>query len=193
MSMTHEPLALPRFTVSMAGGTPEITIPAKKDWSLLALLGFWLCGWTVGGILAFDNLRSGAGQSGQFWPMLLWLGIWLIGEVLMGYCIVWFLTGAEIARIRGSNLELVHRILGYERKRSFRGLDIRNLSAREPDSNVRRKTLATPLGSPSHTSCVKFDYGARTVYFAMGLDEAEGRQIVEQLKRHLPVNNEPGP
>jgi hypothetical protein len=33
---------------------------------------------------------------------------------------------------------------------------------------------------------VKFSYGGRTFYAAQSLDEAEGRLIVERLKRHLP-------
>jgi hypothetical protein len=33
---------------------------------------------------------------------------------------------------------------------------------------------------------VKFNHGARTIYVAQGLDEAEGRLIVEHLRRRLP-------
>jgi hypothetical protein len=37
---------------------------------------------------------------------------------------------------------------------------------------------------------IKFDYGARTIRVAQGLDEAEGRRIVDQLKDWLPAPQE---
>lgn len=49
-----------------------------------------------------------------------------------------------------------------------------------------RYRLSVPFLPRAQTGAIKFSYGGRTVYAAQGLDEAEGRMIVERLARHLP-------
>jgi hypothetical protein len=48
--------------------------------------------------------------------------------------------------------------------------------------------LQVPFLNVGRTGSVKFDYGPRTIYAAAGLDDAEGRLIVEQLSRRLPAS-----
>ena len=39
---------------------------------------------------------------------------------------------------------------------------------------------------PSAEGALQFNYGARTIRLATGLDEAEGQLIVDRIKRSLP-------
>jgi hypothetical protein len=43
------------------------------------------------------------------------------------------------------------------------------------------------------SGAVRFDYGARTIYAAAGLDAAEGQMIVDRLKKRLPAGVERTP
>jgi hypothetical protein len=189
MRRTYEPLASPRYTVASAGGMPEITIRAQTSGFMLAFLGVWLSIWTAGGIYAASTLLSEPAQSGGPWSILPWLGLWLLGEVLVAAALAWFATGAQIVRIRGSDLERADRVLGFEHRKAYPGSDIRNLHAREPDGYTGpRRPLATPINRDKRNSSIAFEHAGRTVYLAMGLDRRDGQQIVAQLARHLPAS-----
>jgi hypothetical protein len=49
-----------------------------------------------------------------------------------------------------------------------------------------RFQFSLPFLMRTRSGAIKFSYGGRTVYAAQGLDEAEGRMVVERLLRHLP-------
>ena len=50
----------------------------------------------------------------------------------------------------------------------------------------RYNSMSLPFLIRNRTGSVRFNYGARTIYLAAGLDEAEGRLIVDRLRRFLP-------
>ena len=75
-----------------------------------------------------------------------------------------------------------------KRSRLYRGSEVRNLSASEAPPIFARMQLYIPFVMKPKWGAVKFGYGGRTVYLAQGLDEAEGRMIVERLLRGLPAN-----
>lgn len=188
MNAKYEPLPTARFTTSTVDGSYQIAIPVQKNWFVLAFLGFWLTAWTVGGVAAFVQVLTST-HTNERMTSLFFLGPWLLGFLAVGYVTLWLLTGEEILSVKGSDLEVSYRSFGYGRARLYRGTDIRNLSAQEPDilSRFYRFPLPMPFGSWLNLGSIQFDYGPRTIHVAAGLDKPEGQLIIEQLKRFLPT------
>ena len=94
--------------------------------------------------------------------------------------------GRRVARRRRRDLEIGETIAGFTRVRLYRGGDIRGLAAAEAPPFYAQFQFSLPFVMRARSGAVKFHYGARTVYAAQGLDEAEGRMIVGHLARRLP-------
>lgn len=173
----------PRFRVEpKADGGQRIVIPAQRSLFVMAFLLVWLCGWTFGGVNVAHQLTR------QFEPFLaFWLCGWALGEAAVICALLWMTFGRETLRSVGGNLEISASIFGLARRRLYRAADMRSLSAA---ADVRayngRGMMDIPLLWTPRSGAVKFSYGGRTVYAGVGLDETEGRAIVDLLKQRLP-------
>jgi hypothetical protein len=172
----------PRFRLERAAdGGERVVIPARRNPFVMAFMAVWLCGWTVGGIAALSSLLV------KFVPFVaIWCCGWALGEAFVLASLVWMAVGKESLRVVRGDLEAAAEIPGFARRRLYRGAEVRDLAASSsPAFPFNRRTDLPLLWQPASGS-VKFTYGARTVYAAVGLDEAEGRQIVDWLKTRLP-------
>jgi hypothetical protein len=184
MSPRYETIPAPRFVVESVDGAEQITIRAQRNIFLMLFLPVWLCGWTFGGVAAFTSLWTRG-----FQPFLLvWLCGWALGEIFVAATLCWMFSGAEILRVIGSDLEVGYQMLGLARRKLYRGGEIRDLTSwTAPIVGQRYRYQASlPFLTGAQSGAVKFNYGARTIYLAAGLDEPEGRLIVDRLKRGLP-------
>jgi hypothetical protein len=180
MAGRYEAVKPPRFEVEQGLGGDRIRIHARRNIFVLLFLPLWLIGWTAGGIAAITEfLRTGQ-------PFLaLWLCGWAAGWIFVCAAIGWMLFGSEQIGTPGGDLEIGHRLFGWTRSRLYNGRDVTHLSAAESPVFGRYR-IVVPFLARARTGAIKFSYGGRTVYAAQGLDEAEGRLIVERLLRHLP-------
>jgi hypothetical protein len=182
MSTQYEEPRAPRFVVETVDGHEQIAIAAQRNIFIMLFLLLWLGGWTVGGISAIGALSSKG-----FEPFLVfWLGGWALGEAFAAATLCWLFFGAEILRASGSDLEVSYQMLGFSRRRLFRGSEIRNLSSYAVPAFGRYNQMPLPFLPGNRTGSVKFAYGARTIYVAAGLDESEGQLIVDRLRERLP-------
>jgi len=182
MSTQYEQINAPRFVVETVGGHEQIAIAAQRNIFIMLFLLVWLGGWTVGGVAAIGALLSTS-----FQPFLVfWLGGWALGEALVAATLCWLFSGVEVLRVLGSDLEVSHQMLGFTRRRLFRGSEIRDLSSYATPFFGRYNQMPLPFLAGNKTGSVKFTYGARTIYLAAGLDEPEGRLIVDRLRQRLP-------
>ncbi|MDE3175322.1 MAG: hypothetical protein KGM15_04335 [Pseudomonadota bacterium] len=175
------PLA-PRFRVEAAAdGGQRIVVPARRSLFLMAFLTVWLAGWSFGGAAAMARMWA------DFSPFLaFWLCGWALGEAGVIATLAWMAAGRETIRAAGADLEISAELLGFVRRRLYRGAHIHNLSAAGSPELFARRRLDNPMLWAPASGGVKFVYGARTVYAGVGLDEAEGAMIVDLLKRRLP-------
>jgi hypothetical protein len=182
MSVRYEEKKAPRFVVETVDGREQITIKAQRNLFLMLFLLVWICGWTFGGISAMKALTLG------FQPFLaFWLAGWALGWVVVVATLGWMLSGAEIVRVIGSDLEVGYRLFGFTRRKLFRGGDIRDFRAYASPAFGRYNQSSPPFLPGNKSGCVKFSYGARTMYLGAGLDESEGRLIVDRLRKRLPA------
>jgi hypothetical protein len=97
----------------------------------------------------------------------------------------WMLFGSETLRVISGDLEIAHHLLRWSRRRLYQGEEIRNLRSDQPSWQSRFQP-SLPLFRGIKSGAVRFDYGARTIYAATGLDAAEGEMIIARLQKRLP-------
>ncbi len=180
MTQHYEPIAAPRFDVEQTPDGERVRIRPRRQIFPMVFLPIWLVLWTLGGLFSL------AAIPGDVSPYtVVFLGFWAVGLVLVIVSFVWLLVGSETLAVIAGDLEVVHGGLGLSRRWVYEGAQIQNLQVAErPAWVARRSTLpfrANTAGS------VKFDYGARTIYLAPGLEDAEGAMIVERLASQLPA------
>jgi hypothetical protein len=170
-----------RHRVEMVDGVEQLRIPVRRQWWVLLFLPLWLILWSAGGVMAIVELSR---DFSAF--LLLWLGGWAVGWLFVGATLAsqWF--GAEILRVAGGDLEVCHRIGPVRRTWRYHGDAIRGLQRWFPETGYMWGRWAPPLGVRPPSGSVRFDYGARSVFLAAGVDAPEGVTIAAWLARRLP-------
>jgi hypothetical protein len=182
------PLQGPRYLLEHTADGIRAIVPSRKNWFIIVFLCIWLCGWFAGESTAIAQFLghpfSGKTQAAGF--LGVWLLFWTIGGVAVLATILWQFGGREIIALNSINL--THRIeaLGLGRTRSYRVSDIRDLRASINAFNGYQRWGRTglPFGVGAAGSLV-FDYGARTIRMAPGLDEAEAKMLVKEFSTRL--------
>jgi len=113
--------------------------------------------------------------------LFVWLTMWTIGGLLAATALLWNVAGYEIIRVDKGALEIGWHLIGLERTRKYDVNEIRYLNLNPKESGDfwggRRRDLFGLMGG-----VVKFDYGMKTCKFGVGIDEAEGRLLIETFK-----------
>ncbi len=165
-------------------GGLQITMPAARRRFFALFLVAWLGGWFFGERSALRELISGnAGEQRGF--LAFWLVAWTLGGLAAAYAVLWTTFGRERVILRPDALLLRREVLGIGRTRAY---DIRY---------VKDLRLAAPAGAFDYRhglefwgfggGRIAFDYGAKTVYCAPSLDEAEAKQVVANLRARNPL------
>ena len=179
--MTYEPLGAARYREEPDGAGARIRIPARKFVFAMLFLPVWLTGWTAGGIAAIYQVLTNFSAF-----LVLWLTFWAVAWVVAASTLAWMAFGSETLRVAGDDLEVAHHLFGWSRRKIYRGQEVRRLRVAAQAPWPFRFQWHMPLLMGDRMGAVKFDYGARTIHVAGGLDEAEGRAVVERLAARLP-------
>ena len=181
--MGYEALGEPRFVVEQTPEGELVRIRARRQVFVLLFLPVWLAGWTFGGVAAITQLAH------QFNPFLcFWLCGWAVGWVFVTVTLCWMIFGSETLRIVDRDLELGLRIGPWTRRKVYQGSRITGLRASAQNDPFAAFRLSGPFMRNAQGGAVQFNYGARTIRAAVGLDEAEGELIVERLRARLPAS-----
>lgn len=180
MARRYEEARAPRFIIERGLRGEQIRVPARRNIFALLFLPFWLFFWTIGGIFAIGEFA----RTGEAF-LALWLCGWAVGWLAAAGVIAWMLCGAELLRVTGGDLEIGESLFGWARTRLYRGGEVRGLTGNSTPFFAQFQ-FALPFVMRPRSGSVKFHYGARTIYAAQGLDEAEGQMIVTHLLRQLP-------
>lgn len=181
MTREYEKLETERFKLSLAEGHQRIEIPARRNWFIIPFLMFWLVVWTTGGIAAFVTLFTNFSLFICFW----FIG-WALGWAFAAATLSWQLTGKELIRVVGQDLEVGYEMLGTKRMKLYRGGDVRRLMVDDAGNLLRYFQISIPFYHGANFGTIKFDYGAKTFRFGSGVDEAEAHAIVAILISSLP-------
>ena len=183
MAGAYEDLGKPRHLIERTRQGDVIRVRAPRPIGAMLILALWLAGWTAGGGFAIKALLLQ-----KFEPFLLfWLCGWAAGWIFAARTLAAMLFGSQTLAIVGRDLEIGTHIGPFSRRKLYRGMDIRNLMASAAPASARG-SFGWSGSQATQGGAVQFDYGARTIYVAAGLSEAEGRSIVQHLARRLPAS-----
>jgi hypothetical protein len=178
---------------STARRTPEgfeVSIPAKRHILQLGFLTVWLTGWGAGGLFAtwqvLFNTKSPADLI-----LLVWLLFWAVFGSFAVYTWLWMVTGREVLALRPNALVVKRVVLaGLGRSKEYDLRHTKNLRLGAQTWNAfawdRGMQFWGIGGGP-----IAFDYGSQTIRVGAGLDEAEAREVVRELKAEYPFADDP--
>ena len=189
-----------RYSIQDTFNGTRASVPARKNWFVVLFLCVWLGGWVMGEITAIGELfhlntgfssgfhshRSVGDGAGQLF-LVFWLAGWTVGGAVVVVTLIWQFFGREIIGVEAG--ELIHRVeaFGVGRTRAFATAQVARLRAVDTDSSsFSRRPNFVPVPFGRGSGCIAFDYGARAYRIGVSLDEAEGRLLIQQLKRWLP-------
>jgi hypothetical protein len=147
----------------------------------MAFLGFWLCGWMFGEVFALVMLLSGKMPLGASAFALFWLGAWSIGGAYVLSFLWWMLKGREIITFAPGQMAIEKRGLLFFKAKTYDLNEVKKIRVQDtlPYSAWGQKSNLSAL---LNAGLIHFDYGLKTVQMAGGIDAAEARYIIEQLK-----------
>ena len=196
--MAFEEPAKARFTIEEDAEGLVITIPSRKQLFLVLFVGVWLCMWAIGEFFVIRMLlgallggeASWEKDSGPFGVgilifILAWLVIWTAVGAFAMYAWLWNVAGRQVVCLGATGLQIENIVPIWRRGREYRLTDVQALrvsveqvSPWSVEGGIRFWGIG---GGP-----LAFDYGAKTVRFGAGLDEAEAKMIHAAIAERRP-------
>ena len=178
-----------RYALEATADGVRVVIPAPRNWLMITFFSAWLLGWFFGergALIQLFGQPSGGMTLKHVQPgfLLLWLVMWTAGGTAVVTTLLWQLAGREV--ITANSLSLTRRIeaFGFGITRSYTLSDIRDLRVYP---RYTRQRAILPWAGGDGSGSIAFDYGARTIRFAPGIDEAEAKMLVADLARRAKV------
>lgn len=165
----------------------SIRIPSSKNWFIIIFMTVWMGGWFLGETSAIHDLLS-SDHIGIDSFMVFWLIGWTIGGLFALLVLIWSLLGQETIVIENGIFVVSKGILeiGLIKKsydlNSIKNLELNPESAGFDSFFGQKKKIGDFWGLTGGK--IRFDYGMKTIKFGIGIDEAEARFLIEEVKKH---------
>jgi hypothetical protein len=198
--MTFEEVGKKHYKIEQTADGTIISIPSRKNWFIILFIGFWLIGWAVGEVSVIGILSAGVIKAlnngipeiskngpGAFGGLFLfaWLGGWTVGGAFAIYAWLWQVKGIERISISTNALIVEKLVPIWKRKKEYHLKDV--VALRLSHSSPSMFTMSGSMefwGMPGGR--LAFDYGAKTVQFGSGIDEAEAKFLIEDIENRCP-------
>lgn len=195
----------PRSTIQDVGSSMIITIPYRKEWFTITMTAFGLATWLIGEIMimgfgamilfgALLGWGSEGGAAEGFAALIVAVVVsgslflmWSFGGLVSILVLLRQFTGVERIEVDAQTITLRHLVLNLSRPKVYLAEHIKALrTASSPFSSSwwlwssRMYYLGWAWG------IITFDYGARTIHFGSGVDEAEAKDIIKAIQERFP-------
>ncbi len=173
-----------RATITKNINDLHIEIPAQRNWFVIIFICFWLCGWLMGETFAATTIFMGDKPMFADLFLVVWLTLWTVGGGFAIYALLWMLIGVEFIHVDRGVIEIGRKIFEFKLSKKYDIGEIRQLQINHQSEfdqwgmNINRSLFNRKTG------VLKFDYGMKTIKFANGIEEAEGRQLLGILKEN---------
>jgi len=190
--MPEQP-ALLRYISENTGSSLRITIPSKANWFVAFFHGSWLFTWIVGEIMLLGSLIKWIidyfvlnASSNMLSTYLILITGWSIAGGPILYTWFWQFRGKEIIEVSGESILVTHKIMKFRKSKEFLAIHISDLRVAPitPDNVFGLRKTRIAWGVPPGT--LAFDYGAKTVNFGSGCEEAEAKMILKEIWQTYP-------
>ncbi len=177
-----------RSTINHLPNGIEFLIPTKKNWFLLLFLGFWMCGWLFGEISVSKILFTDDPDTAPKLFLIFWFCGWTVGGVFAITMWLWNAFGIEKITLTPQSLVIRNEIFNFGMTKEYdiqpiRDLRVSPISYNPFDISSGMKWWGYGGG------LIAFDYGAKTYRFGNGVDEAEAREIINQITLKSIIKN----
>lgn len=180
----------PRITITDQPDELHIVIPCRRSLFVIFFLGFWVCGWAVGEVMAPIQFLEATPQPGEEWLILAWFVVWTVGGVLAIYAWLWQVMGKETVTVRGTIFSTRREIRGFGFGKDYDLMQINDVRLGQEKFDPMDITSALQLWGIGG-GVIAFESAGKTRRFGTGLDEAEAKQVMEALKRRLRIAERP--
>jgi hypothetical protein len=171
-----------RAKIYRTGNSLEFQIPTKKNWFIIFFLSIWMCGWFMGESFAIGQVFSNDTPLFANLFLLVWLVGWTVGGFFAIAMLLWTVAGQEIIKVDNGILELGRQIFSFKKSKKYHINEIRFMRINPSAENDIWSTGYQRNFFGLKGGVLKLDYGLKTLKFGGGIDEAEGRLIIETLK-----------
>jgi hypothetical protein len=179
-----------RITTTDTARGLRIVIPCSRSWFVIGVLGFWICGWAIGEVMVLRQLYGGdAPPEGELF-MLMWLAIWTVGGLFAIYAWLWQVMGKEIVTVHGQTFKTRRDIGGFGFDKEYSLVQMRDLRVGSVGFNPVDVSSSLQLWGVGG-GAIAFEYGAKTIRFGAGLDEAEAKQVVTAIQKRFRIPDAP--
>ena len=158
----------------------EVVVPARRHPLVMAFLTVWLVGWLLEEVsVAAELLTAGATIF-----HVTWLAMWTVGGALCIGVLLWMTTGKERITIGRGVLAHRYELFGLGRSRDYDLTHVQHFAVSAASMSIWDMGAGLrPYGLGGGP--ISFDYGAKTIRMAAGVDDAEGRVIVDRIHDYL--------
>ena len=178
--------ALARHKTEDLGDGLFISIPSRKQWLQIILLSFWLAAWAFGEIgVSWVLIRGEAFGPTLF--MIVWLVMWTFAGFYAIYMWAWQLFGEEVIEVTGQSIIISRVVLGFSIPKEYSAEYIKELRISTVFNGNDLFGWSRTMGYwGMGAGLIAFDYGAQTIRFGGGIDEAEAKQIMVEIQQRYP-------
>lgn len=171
-----------RSIVEQTADGYTVVIPARRQWFTILFMLAWLGGWAVGEITVLGQLIGHGRLDGGTAFMFFWFCGWTVGGMWAIWTVLWMLSGAERITIGMGALSIRRQVSGLGPRKSYDLGEIRRLRVAGDQGLFGGRQRSLPAPGIGAAGSIAFDYGAKTVRFAAGVEEAEAAMIVDELR-----------
>jgi hypothetical protein len=175
-----------RVTITDTSGELRIVIPYPRSWFVICVLGFWICGWAVAEVMVPMQLFQGDAPPEGEGFMLAWFGVWTLGGAFAIYALLWQVIGKEILTVQGQTFTTRRDVGGFGFDKEYALLQMKDLRVEQQGFNPLDVSSSLQLWGVGG-GVIAFEYGAKTHRFGIGLDEAEAKQVVTEIKNRFRI------
>lgn len=179
-----------RAVIENHGTGLHITIPARTEPFITAFLGIWLIAWAFGEIFVPYSFLIGLSDEPVPVPAklfaLVWLAGWTLGGLYALSIFLWNVAGKETLELTATTLKRRKQIPIFSRSKEYAVASITDLRAASRTQafwplaiNVNMMPLSFRDGT------IAFDYGRDTHHLGSGLDEADARYVIAEMRRRV--------
>lgn len=173
-------------------------LPAKKNWLVILFYGFLFLNWGIGGLFSVTMFVSEIftifSDDGIFFMkiffilfMIFWIIMWAVSSFFVLVNILWQFKGSEELILTNKSITIKRSLFIISQSNHYDIKSIQDLRINPGKGQVldfiTQNTMAFLFLFKITTGKILFDYGAKSVYFGLALEEAEAKMILEDIKK----------